>query len=325
MKHTLKEILFALFLGLLFPILLFSVMSWLIPNVCHTQPVRQTVETEKLLKDETVYVRVEIEDTVVNMPLEEYILSVVLREMPSNFHPEALKAQAVVARTYTLRQIKKGGKHKNADVCTESSCCQGYWDLDSYLASGGTQDKLAKVKAAVDLTTGQILLYDGVPIDATYFSCSGGNTEDAVAVWGTDVPYLKATVSPGEESAKYYTDTVRFSLQEFSQKIGLNLKSPQTLRVGEIEYTAGGGVSSIELSGKTFQGTTVRKRLGLRSTAFVISVANDHVIVTTKGYGHRVGMSQYGADAMAESGKNYSEILHHYYSGVELTAMSVLY
>lgn len=325
MKNTLKEILFALFLGLLFPILLFSVMSWLIPNVRHAPDTIQPEITDKGAKEETVYVKVKCDDTVAQMPLEEYILSVVLREMPSDFHSEALKAQAVVARTYTLRQIKKGGKHKDADVCTESACCQGYWDVDDYLSSGGTQEKLNKIKAAVDLTMGQILLYDGKPIDATYFSCSGGITEDAAAVWGTDIPYLQSTASPGEESAKYYTDTVRFSLQEFAQKIGLDLKSTHNFKIGKIEYTDGDGVDSIEICGKKFRGTTVRKRLGLRSTAFVISATGERVIITTKGYGHRVGMSQYGADAMAESGNRYDEILLHYYTGVQLASLSELY
>ena len=257
--------------------------------------------------------------------MEEYILSVVLREMPSDFHSEALKAQAVVARTYTMRQMIKGGKHKNADVCTESACCQGYWAVDSFLASGGTQGQIDKIKAAVDLTAGQILLYAGEPIDATYFSCSGGSTEDAVAVWGTDVPYLRATLSPGEESAKYHTDTVRFSVQEFAQKIGVQLKKSKSFKIGKITYTSGDGVDTIEICGKVFRGTTIRKRLGLRSTAFVISVTGDHVVVTTKGYGHRVGMSQYGADAMAESGKNYEVILLHYYAGVDLSSLDELY
>ena len=257
--------------------------------------------------------------------MEEYVISAVIREMPSNFHVEALKAQAIVARTYTVYLIKNGGKHSAADLCTDSTCCQGYWDFNSYLSSGGTDKELEKVKSAVYGTAGEILVYDGLPIEATYFSCSGGLTEDAQAVWGRDVPYLVSTSSPGEDNAKHYIDTVKMSTTEFCKKMGIALNKDQKLHIGKISYTNGGGVDKIEISGKVFKGTMVRKLLALKSTAFVISVSGSMVIITTKGYGHRVGMSQYGADAMAEAGNMCNEILLHYYKDVDIVSLQDLY
>lgn len=252
------------------------------------------------------------------MPLEEYILCVTLAEMPADFELEALKAQAVVARTYTIRRMEEP-KHETGAVCTNSACCQAYISVDSYLESGGNQVSVEKVRSAVEATAGQVLTYQGAYIEATYFSCSGGKTEDAQAVWGSDVPYLQSVESPGEEMATHYTDTVSFSKNEFLNKLQLEA---ETVRIGRITYTEGGGVLSVEICGKRFQGTEVRSMLGLRSTAFVITAAGEKVTITTKGFGHRVGMSQYGAEAMAAQGTSYDEILLHYYQGTELTMLS---
>ena len=172
--------------------------------------------------------------------------------------------------------------------------------------------------AAAQATAGMVLVYNGNLIEATYFSCSGGQTEDAVAVWGTDVPYLRSVESPGEEFATHYTDTVTYTLAEFLRLLNIvNLPSGVPL-FGEIEHTAGGGVASLQIAGKTFAGTQIRNILGLRSTAFTMSQIGSNVIITTRGYGHRVGMSQYGAEAMAVSGRTFEEILSHYYQGTEL-------
>ena len=257
-----------------------------------------------------------------NMDLEDYVLAVVLREMPAEFEIEALKAQAVVARTYALRRYSEGGKHDTAAVCTDSSCCQGYWSPSEYLSSGGSYSMLEKVKQAVVETKGLVLTYNGEYIEATYFSCSGGQTEDAKAVWGSDIPYLKATESPGEESATHFTDTVFFSSNEFRNLIGKDLPGLPGNWFGMISYTNGGGVDEIEICGELYQGTEIRRRLGLRSTAFVVSAVGDCITITTKGFGHRVGMSQYGADAMAVKGSNYTEILSHYYIGTELQCIN---
>ena len=251
------------------------------------------------------------------MDLREYLVGVVLAEMPASFESEALKAQAVVARTYTRKRME-GGKHGQAAVCMDSGCCQGWRSGEDYLAQGGKPSAVEKVRAAVADTDGLVLRYEGKLIDATYFSCSGGVTEDAVAVWGQDVPYLKSVQSPGEEEAPRFTDRVSFSAAEFAGKLGLSAAGDPESWFGAVTYTAGGGVETMVIRGKSFSGTQLRSKLGLRSTAFEIAVSRDKITVTTRGFGHRVGMSQYGAQAMAQEGSSFSEILAHYYTGTEL-------
>ena len=254
------------------------------------------------------------------MTLEDYLLGVVLAEMPASFEPEALKAQAVVARTYTCKRME-GGKHDAAAVCMDPGCCQGFRAPADYLDEGGKQTAVDKVRSAVKSTDGQVLHYDGSLIDATYFSCSGGSTEDAVAVWGQDVPYLQAVDSPGEEDAPRFTDSVSFTSSEFAGKLGLSDQGDPASWFGAVRYTEGGGVDTMVIRGKTFTGTRLRSALGLRSTAFSVSVDGKTITVTTRGFGHRVGMSQYGAQAMAQSGSSCAEILAHYYTGAELVRL----
>lgn len=254
------------------------------------------------------------------MSLEDYLLGVVLAEMPASFEPEALKAQAVVARTYTCKRME-GGKHDAAAVCMNPGCCQGFRAPADYLDEGGKQTAVDKVRSAVKSTDGQVLHYDGSLIDATYFSCSGGSTEDAVAVWGQDVPYLRAVDSPGEEDAPRFTDSVSFTSSEFAGKLGLSDQGDPASWFGAVRYTEGGGVDTMVIRGKTFSGTRLRSALGLRSTAFSVSVDGKTITVTTRGFGHRVGMSQYGAQAMAQTGSSCAEILAHYYTGAELVRL----
>ena len=253
------------------------------------------------------------------MPLQDYLTSVVLCEMPVSFCEEALKAQAIVARTYTLRRMKKNSKHSECDVCTNASCCQGYKSEADFLKSGGTHADINKVRKAVNDTKCIVLTYNGSLIDATYFSCSGGMTEDAVAVWGKDIPYLKATDSPGEEIATHYTDEIRYDAEDLSRLLSITTEKPPEVWVEEVTFTAGGGVDEIQICGEKFTGVTMRKLLNLRSTAFTVDYRDNAFIFHTKGYGHRVGMSQYGAEAMALKGATYEQILLHYYDGVELS------
>ena len=307
-----KGILFVIILGLVFPALVMFL----------TNSIRQDINVEKpsgseQIADEMISVLLE-DGTIKELEINNYLTSVVLCEMPADFEFEALKAQVVVARTYALRRNDSGGKHEDAAVCLQSSCCQGYQDIEDYISAGGSEENVEKIREAVTQTDGLVLTYMGELIDATYFSCSGGMTEDAKAVWGNDVPYLQATVSPGEENATHYVDTVTFSVSEFAERLSLDAKQFRQEGIKDITYTAGGGVSSISACGKTFKGTDFRKLLDLRSTAFVISLVGDTVTITTKGFGHRVGMSQYGADAMAVSGADFKEILKYYYKGVEI-------
>lgn len=249
----------------------------------------------------------------VMMPLEEYLVGVLLGEMPVSFHPEALKAQAVVARTYTMKRNTQDPKHSQGALCTDATCCQAYASLQSF-----SPEQLEKIRSAIAETENQVLTYDKELIDATYFSCSGGRTESAVAVWGTDVPYLQAVDSPGEEDAAVYIDTVTYSVEEFSQRLDVALSGEEDTWFSGITYTDGGGIETMEICGVMFSGTQLRKLLGLRSTAFLITAMDDTVTITTRGYGHRVGMSQYGAEAMAQEGNDYREILSHYYPGTTL-------
>ena len=251
------------------------------------------------------------------MSLREYLVGVVLAEMPADFEEEALKAQAVVARTYTQKRME-GDKHGEAAVCMDSGCCQGYRSAEDYLGEGGTQRSVDKVRRAVEATDALVLEYDGRLIDATYFSCSGGSTEDAVAVWGQDVPYLQAVDSPGEEDAPRYSDSVTFTSAELAEKLGFSDDGKPGAWFGDVTHTDGGGVETLTIRGKEFSGTELRSKLGLRSTAFEVTVSGKKIVITTRGFGHRVGMSQYGAQAMAEAGSGFEEILAHYYVGTEL-------
>lgn len=319
------EVLFVFFLGVMLPAMILATFNENEKNEFSESTVidvEQTVlqQTQATQPQQEVEISVLMDDeSVQNMELEKYIIGVVLQEMPAEFELEALKAQAVVARTYTMRRQESGYKHQTASVCTDPSCCQGYCSEEQYILRGGTQVEIDKIIQAVVATKGQVLTYNEKLIDATYFSCSGGVTEDAAAVWGADVPYLQSIESPGEEAATHYTDTVSYTTEKLSQLLGVSLQGMQKDLVSSITYTNGGGVDKIKIGGKEFTGTQLRKLLNLHSTAFSISVIGNIVTITTHGYGHRVGMSQYGADAMAVNGSSYAEILAHYYQGTSLS------
>lgn len=308
----------AFVLGLALPGLIFSVAEkWYLHK--DKRPPIQTSPTESSNMQTLPQYSVEHKINVQNdaseieaMDLNTYVVGVLLGELPADFDEETMKAQAVVARTYALKRQSTAQKHSGA-VCMDSVCCQAYCGIDDYLAKGGRQETVDKVTSAVNETAYQILTYHNQLIEATYFSCSGGRTEDAVAVWGAEIPYLQAVDSPGEEQAAHYTDSVRFTKQEFAKLLGIDPKGQLATWFGSVTYTNGGGVDTIVIAGKTFPGTDLRKVLGLRSTAFTITPIGDSVHIVTKGFGHRVGMSQYGAEAMAVRGANYAQILSHYY------------
>lgn len=321
MKRITKEWAVAILLGVVFPGLLFSVLekrSYTQPSdLSQTESMTETAAAER--RDAEISVLLS-DGSISPMPMDTYLCRVLLREVPASFDEEALKAQAVVARTYALKRICDVKKHGQEAVCTDSSCCQGYCTEEEYLLNGGTQEDLEKISKAVAATEDHVLYYNGELIEATYFSCSGGRTEDALAVWGADVPYLQSVESPGEEKAAHYTDTVTFSADLFADKLGYTPAGNPGSWITDVTYTPGGGVKTIKIGDREFEGTQLRSLLGLRSTAFVISAVGNTVTITTKGYGHRVGMSQYGAEAMAVSGKDYAQILSYYYPGTELAA-----
>ena len=249
------------------------------------------------------------------MELEEYICRVVLGEMPASFDEEALKAQAVAARTYTLRCVEDGDKHRGA-VCTDYTCCQEDIEPERYLSERGTQEDVDKVFSAVRETAGQVVCYDDELIYATYFASAGGTTEDAREVWGNEIPYLTVVSSP--EKSVYDGETVSFSPDELMERLDQPMKGSPEGWFGTVTYTVGGGIDTMRIGQRRYSGVELRRLLGLRSTVFTVSVSEDAITFETVGYGHRVGLSQYGADAMADSGSDYQEILAHYYRGTTL-------
>lgn len=251
---------------------------------------------------------------VVEMAWEDYLTGVLLGELPGSFSHQTKAAQAVVARTYALAAVERGVKHPGA-VCTDSGCCQNWVDPDTW----PNADHVASAREAVAETAGLVLTYQGQLIEATYFSCSGGRTEAAVAVWGSDIPYLQALDSPGEEAAAHFRDEKVFSEAAFLEALGLT--GPLTL--GTPTRTEGGGVEKLTICGEVFTGTRLRQLLGLRSTAFEILPQPGQLRIRTAGFGHRVGMSQYGAQAMAEGGSVWREILAYYYPGTEIQTREI--
>lgn len=267
-------------------------------------------ECERESEDEQLILTVEIGGVTKELSLKEYLLGVLMGEMPGEFPLEALKAQAVAARTFTLRRMEQGGT-----LSDDPAVCQAYRDPGTAQEKWGQdwETYLFKMEEAVEATDGQVLTYEGELISATYFSCSGGRTEAAQAVWGGQVPYLVPVDSPGEENAGAYESRVSVPMEEFLSK--LEIEEPG---VSAVTYTEGGGVDTMTIGGKTLAGTELRRLFGLRSTLFTMEISEKSVDFDVRGFGHRVGMSQYGARAMAEAGKSYEEILTWYYTGVEL-------
>ena len=305
-----KQVLQSIAMGLALPGLLLS----LVERNVEVPPYQPETSQQQIQPQTILYIPVVMPDGMIRvMELEEYVSRVVLGEMPANFEVEALKAQAVATRTYTLRRVERGDKHNGA-VCTDYRCCQAYREPENYLAEGGKQERIDRLFDAVRQTHGQVLRYDGALISATYFASAGGSTEDACAVWGSSIPYLVPVSSPDDALSQ----SITFKPKEFQGKLGVRLSGNPTDWFGKTTYTAGGGVDKLEIGGKSYSGVKLRSLLGLRSTVFTVTATADKITFTTQGFGHRVGMSQYGAESMAVSGSNYAAILAHYYPGTSL-------
>lgn len=316
-----KQFLCSVILGLLIPGLLFSAVEKYTSEENPDYHVGESsqipmiqVELPAGKEEEPIYIPVLQKDgSVKQTELEYYVWGVVLGEMPASFEPEALKAQAVAARTYALRCMEDG-VHKQNAVCMDPGCCQNYCDPKEYPSEIYAQ----KAHLAVRQTRGIMACYHGRPIFASYFASSGGATEDAVAVWGSDFPYLKSVSSPGETDKAYQNTTVTLTAAQFQSKLGGKIEGKPNEWFGKVTYTHGGGVKTMVIGTEKYTGTQLRKLLGLRSTMFTVSVKGNQITLTTNGYGHRVGMSQYGAQAMAQAGQKYDAILKHYYQGITL-------
>ena len=273
----------------------------------------EVVEQVQEEVDNNIYVSVRRSDgRVVSLELEDYVTGVVGAEMPALFSSEALKAQAVIARTYALKANSMG------QVLSDNESTQSYKD-NGELASlwgGSYSSYYSKIKDAVNSTKGVYLTYNGNYIEAVYHSTSNGRTEDSSNVWGNSYPYLVSVDSVYDNTNPSFSISKSFSYSDLSSKLGIGVNSSSEFNI--LGYTSGGRVSSISIDGNQFSGVSFRSMLGLRSADFDIVKNDDGVVITTRGYGHGVGMSQYGANGMGKAGYSYSEILLHYYLGVSL-------
>jgi stage II sporulation protein D len=266
------------------------------------------------------------------LPLEEYIKGVVAAEMPAAFHIEALKAQAIAARTYaisrTLKYNNSHPDHPEAAVCTGIHC-QAYLSLEELTLNQGeswVENYWAKIEEAVDSTKGLLLYYNGEIIEPLFHSTSGGMTEDSVNVFASDAPYLKSVTSPYEEDAPKYKTVVSLTGEEFIDK--LNKAYPNAKinkdnlgdKIKLIEKSPSGRVKKVAVDKDIINGSAIRTLFGLNSTNFKISYDKkiNLIEILTYGYGHGVGMSQWGANGMGKNGSNFEEILKHYYTGIEI-------
>lgn len=256
-------------------------------------------------------------NTVENINMEDYLVGVVSSEVPVSFEKEAIKAQAVAARTYALKQMENR-QNESYDVKDDTSSqvyksneeLKNIWK-DKY------DENINKIKNAINETKGQYLTYDNKIIYAFFFSTSNGKTEDNKDVFGQDLPYLKSVDSSFDENeTSNFKMEKTIPLSEFYQKLGINYDD--NLNISNIELTSSGRIKNITINNNTFKGVEVRSKLSLRSTDFKIEKKDNNVVITTKGYGHGVGMSQYGANALAKQNKNYEEILKYYYKGTNI-------
>lgn len=265
--------------------------------------------------------------TVLSLPAEQYLIGVVAAEMPADFAPEALKAQAVAARSYTL-YCARTGKHPDADVCTDYHCCQAWRSEEELRQAWGTdyEEKSSRVRSAVESTAGEVLRFGGEPVFAAFHSSSAGFTEDCGAIW-SELPYLKSVFSPeGPDSVPNYVTRVERSALDFrdtllSLRPEADFSGPRETWLGPVETDASGRTASCVIGGARFAGTELRSLFSLRSTAFTLALEDGVFVFTVTGFGHGVGMSQYGAEVMAQQGKDFREILAHYYPGTELQTL----
>ena len=309
--------------------------QWLLAEPADRETEPQTAEQAreepgKTLDGEAVLQVFDGEKTV-EMTMAEYLPGVVRGEMPASFEEEALKAQAVAERTFIYYHMAGGRKaaHPEADACMDHRCCNAWTAADKAVEKWG--DKAAeyeeKIQKAVRETDGQVMLYDGKPILAAFHSSSAGVTASSGDVWVTDLPYLKSVESPeGEGSVPNYYSVNTFTGQQLREKVLESypeavLEGPAEGWITDVTENGSGRVESLRLGGVLLKGTQVRSLLGLRSACFTVESGADSVTFRVTGYGHGVGMSQYGANELARQGKDWQEILQWYYQGVSICSM----
>ncbi|MCR4693340.1 MAG: stage II sporulation protein D [Firmicutes bacterium] len=279
--------------------------------------------------EETVSVYIKNEDKVVDMNKSQYLKEVVAAEMPASFEMEALKAQAVAARSYLVSRqnaYRISGtpeEHKGADMCTDPTHCKAWISEEKRRESWGAESEKnwEKIKRAVDETKGEVITYNNEVISAVFHSTSSGKTENSKDVWGGDRPYLVSVESPGDVLSPKYKSEKEMSLDEFKKIAKDNIEGVDFEKglIGNIARSDAGGILTVEIGGVAVKGTVFRKIYDLRSTNVEINIDGKKVRFDVTGFGHGVGMSQYGANYLAQQGKTYQEILKTYYTGVEIT------
>lgn len=277
-------------------------------NTSSTTNKQETVVEEK----KTMVTIYRSNGTVIQKELEDYIVGVVAVEMPASFNIEALKAQSVIARTYALKKISRG------EVLTDTVSTQEFINESEMKTKWGSDYSkyYNKIKIAVSATKGQYITYNGQYIDAVYHSTSNGKTEDAVNVWGNSIPYLKSVDSSWDKSASSYLKINNKEFNTVMNILGININ--ENTEISILSRNESGRVSEVKIGDYIYSGIELRNKLGLRSTDFDISVENGNLTIITRGYGHGVGMSQYGANGMANAGYSYKDIIKHYYTGVKI-------
>lgn len=301
---------------LLYIVVLISI-PFLVVNFIEIESLMLKEVKLNYLSNITVRVKREAINEIENVFLEEYVVGVVAGEMPASFEMEALKAQSVASRTYVLKKILDNYDKEYDVVDTVSN--------QVYLDEGQLKDKwsnsytkyINKIREAVNATSLEYLEYDGKVIDAMFFSTSNGYTEDSGIVFSKSLPYLKSVESSWDEGvAAAFNSNVSMSLQEFYERLGIDYCDNLNFEV--IERSESNRIVKLKINGVELSGRDVYNKLGLRSCDFVFTQIGNNINIDTKGYGHGVGMSQYGAYGMAKNGYSYKEILSHYYVGTKL-------
>jgi len=286
----------------------------------------QVFREEKQPEPQSVQPRVTLylsaSDKKVAMTLEEYIVGTVAAEMPASFAMEALKAQAVCARTYAVNRLVGGKKYRRqADLSDDITCCQAFVNKDDFKKRHPSTPEyyLQRIKQAVKATEGEVMLYQGQPLDAMYCSTCGGRTEDASATGGQDVPYLKGVACGYCQASPRYTTSQSFSESYLKRIWGLSGKG---LQIQVLSTTNSGRLRKVRLNDQVVSGEQLRSTLGLPSTWCSFTRQGDSLVISSRGYGHGIGLCQFGANGMAKAGYNYRQILHHYYHSFELHRLS---
>lgn len=315
--------------GLLLAALLFALPVFTVTVVRGQRASEQPEEPIHLLPpgeiDSARTLRVLDGDTVTEMSFSDYLQGVLRAEMPASFQEDALRAQAVAARTYTYYKMSSGGNHGDtADICTDHTCCQAFLAKEKAAENWGKNAERyeAKIENAVSATDGQVMLYGGAPILAVFHSSSAGETWNSGEVWAQDLPYLQSVSSPEGEGVPNYYSTVELTEAEFREKFlaarpEADLSGPASGWIRD-PVMDGVHVESVTIGGVSVSGPSVRSIFGLRSASFTAEAGDGKITFYVTGYGHGVGLSQYGANAMAEAGSTWREILEHYYTGVTI-------